>query len=334
MSYTLDVYRRNLQPTRSFLQFLSYISMFPQLVAGPIVRAAQMLPQLERRPLPTREDHILGMRWIACSYFKKMVVADTLAPLVEGAFTAPPAWAASGYWWLMMTFFAIQIYCDFSGYTDIARGLGRLMGIDIPENFRHPYSALGLRDFWGRWHISLSSWFRDYVYIPLGGSRLGPVRLHVSLWTTMLLSGLWHGAAWTFVLWGALHGLYVVLERLTQWPRRLGALPAGRYLTMLVTFGLVVLAWVLFRAQSLNQASEVARAMLSFDWSDVGLIQGVEDGLAVAAVMLLRESWVAVKPVERAALRPSALEPIWLGALIAGSVFLRGPGQEFIYFAF
>lgn len=202
MSYTIDVYRRRLKPTSNFLHFMAYLALFPQLVAGPIVRACDLLPALELWHPPSAAVRWANLRLIAIGFFKKMVIADNLAPLVDQAFESPVLQGAWAYWWVVSIMFAAQIYCDFSGYTDIARGLGGLMGYEFPENFNHPYAAIGFRDFWSRWHISLSTWFRDYVYVPLGGSRHGAVRGYVNMWITMLLSGIWHGAGWTFIVWG------------------------------------------------------------------------------------------------------------------------------------
>ena len=232
MSYTIDIYRGQLKPTKNILHFFAYLSMFPQLVAGPIVRARDILEQLKTKHIVTEQDRWDGTRLILGGYFKKVVIADNLGIVVERAFSSPDPSQSSVHWWAIAiaTAFAFQIYCDFSGYSDIARGLARWMGYRFKLNFNHPYIAVSIRDFWTRWHISLSTWFRDYVYIPLGGSRNGTFRSHLNMWITMIVSGVWHGAAWTFVIWGVLHALYLSLERLNRWPEQVAQLPLGIWL--------------------------------------------------------------------------------------------------------
>ncbi|MCS6771639.1 MAG: MBOAT family protein, partial [Kiritimatiellae bacterium] len=234
LSYTLDVYAGRIEPTRDLLAFAAYVAFFPQLVAGPIERARSLLPQfLTVRTI--RADTLLrGADLIVWGLFKKTVIADSLAPFVDAAFAlerAPLALTAAA-----TIAFGFQIYADFSGYSDIARGLARALGFELTVNFDRPYTAATLREFWRRWHISLSTWLRDYLYIPLGGSRGSAARTLRNLMTTMLLGGLWHGAAWHFVLWGGWHGLGLVLER--RFPRL-----AGRALTL----GWVFAGWFLFR---------------------------------------------------------------------------------------
>jgi len=212
MSYSIDVYRGDAQPIRSFVDFACFVSMFPQLVAGPIERAKNLLPQLQSAPKITRHDVADGLSLFVVGLFKKVALADYLALYVDPVYAAPGEHQAPAL--VLATFaFAWQIYFDFSGYTDMARGVGRMMGIRLMLNFNNPYLATGLGDFWRRWHISLSTWFRDYVYIPLGGNRKGEVRTYVNICLTMLISGLWHGAAWTFVIWGALHAVGYSLTR-------------------------------------------------------------------------------------------------------------------------
>ncbi|HLY56606.1 MAG TPA: MBOAT family protein, partial [Stellaceae bacterium] len=254
ISYVVDLYRGKLERPASFLNMLLYISFFPQLVAGPIVRAAHFLPQLATRPDP---DDIRATRaWLLIlgGLFKKVVIANYLATdLVDDVFFDPTRYGALDL--LLATYgYAAQIYCDFSAYTDIAIGVAALLGYRFPENFDQPYRALGLRDFWTRWHISLSSWLRDYLYIPLGGNEGG--RRYLNLMITMLLGGLWHGAAWNFVIWGGLHGALLVGEHLL-WPDR-KTLPSWpwwkRALGIVVTFHLVCLTWIFFRSPDLDHA--------------------------------------------------------------------------------
>ncbi len=258
LSYTIDVYRGNSRPCRNFITFALYVSYFPQLVAGPIERPARLLPQLMARRKVTRTDVDEGLMLILLGLFKKIAIADTLAPTVDLIFGSPETFS-SGTLLLAAYFFSIQIYCDFSGYTDIARGTSRLLGIDLMVNFSQPYFSRSITEFWHRWHISLSTWLRDYLYIPLGGNRHGRAKTYRNLMLTMLLGGLWHGAAWTFVVWGGLHGLYLTVERWVRErrPNNDAAPNRGPLVSlaqMAVTFHLVMLAWIFFRAQSFSVA--------------------------------------------------------------------------------
>jgi D-alanyl-lipoteichoic acid acyltransferase DltB (MBOAT superfamily) len=342
MSYTIDVYRRQLVPTRNVFHFFAYLAMFPQLVAGPIVRAADLLPQLTTARPTTEPQRWAGLKLILAGYAKKVVLADNLAPLVQGAFAAGVPSESGAFWWVIMVMFAFQIYCDFSGYSDIARGLAHWMGYDFPLNFDHPYIASSFRDFWTRWHISLSTWFRDYLYIPLGGSRGTTAASYRNLWITMVLSGIWHGAAWTMVAWSVLHAAYLSIERLTSWPRRLAALPGGRHLATSMVFALVVLAWVPFRATSMTQAIHIGGTMLNlarFDAAGVAQLIDTENWLVAVmlGVLALRQLYfhLGLDRVRWELPAPArALEPVAMAGLLWACVLLRGPGQEFIYFQF
>ncbi len=356
MSYTIDVYRGELTPTRSVLKFFAYLALFPQLVAGPIVRARDFLRQLDE-PRPVDEpSRYRGAELIVHGYFKKMVIADNLAPFVNTAFAAPAPIPSSAYWWLVMIAFAFQIYCDFSGYSDIARGLAKWMGYDFMVNFNHPYTSLSLREFWTRWHISLSSWFRDYVYIPLGGNKHGKLREAANLWATMLLSGLWHGASWNFVFWGALHAGFLSLEKLMGYPRYLAPYRAGRILLCCVVSIQVLVAWVFFRAPTLDQAVAIVGILFTFGTAPMPA-PGFE-ALILCGGMCLRELYVYLcrtrsvarpevpaKPLR--SLQPTtegvvvlprwgrqALSTLTLALAIWAILFLRGRGHEFIYFQF
>lgn len=339
MSYTIDVYRNKLTPTSNVFHFFAYLSMFPQLVAGPIVRAAELLPQLET-PRPTTEQQ----RWdgsilIVYGFFKKMVVADAVAPVVNAAFAMEDPALSAIYWWVVIFLFAFQIYCDFSGYSDIARGLAKWMGYEFPLNFDHPYISTSIREFWTRWHISLSSWFRDYVYIPIGGSRGNTFFGIRNMCLVMLISGLWHGAAWTFVIWGALHAFYLTIERLTGWPEKIRVIPGGKHLSVLIVFVLALIAWVFFRAESLPQALTIVQRM--FDWSHPGVDLAKEEialrALAPAVLLALRQVYVYLSLDSAQWSTPwmeRVMRPVSLGALLAICVFFRGPGAAFIYFEF
>ncbi len=332
MSYTFDVYRGKLKPTKNFMQFYAYLSMFPQLVAGPIVRADSMLPQLLKVTPVTMEKRWDGFQLIVRGYFKKMVIADNLAPLVMAAFGAPEINSSAMFWWGTIIAFAFQIYCDFAGYSDIARGLAHWMGYDFPDNFNHPYISTSIREFWERWHISLSSWFRDYLYIPLGGNRKGKLRTYINLWITMIVSGLWHGAAWTFVLWGGVHAFFASLERFTRWPEKIGRNTVARFVGWVFVTFQVLVAWVFFRAENIDQAWKILKVMFSFQgtWN---LGWGL-DATIFISMMILRELFAALHFDDKLKGKHPVVEMLLYAILIALIIFFRGEGSEFIYFQF
>lgn len=262
MSYAVDVYRRDIPACRNFIRFLAFVAFFPQLVAGPIERAGHLLTQIES-PRVIRLPMIREGLWlILWGLFKKVVVADNLAPIVDMAYHPTHH---SGPLVALGTFaFAFQIYCDFSGYSDIARGAARWLGFDLMLNFNLPYTATSPRDFWRRWHISLSTWLRDYLYRPLGGNRHGPTRTHRNLLLTMLLGGLWHGASWNFIAWGAWHGLGLVIHRLwTSRPHAAAsaANPLHTAAAWIATQSFVLYGWLLFRAGSLEEILRLSTAL-------------------------------------------------------------------------
>ena len=350
MSYTIDVYRGQLTPTRNVFHFFAFLSLFPQLVAGPILRASDLLPQLHHYHRPTEQERWDGLKLIAFGFFKKVVVADNLAATVNTVWGAPEVTHSAPLWWLIMLLFAYQIYCDFSGYSDIARGLGRWMGYEFMLNFDHPYIADSFADFWRRWHISLSTWFRDYVYIPLGGSRKGPWRAMANLWITMLVSGFWHGADWAFVVWGGVHAGLLSLEKITRWPERLGNL-AGRHVRVATVFVLTLITWVFFRAgsvpKSLVPEGGLARALevlgTMFDvtaWDFAPVREQIWDtAYCVVGIMMIRQLFLHLRLNQvRWDLRaptPSRLaEQVAVAVVLVCCVFLRGQGHAFIYFQF
>jgi D-alanyl-lipoteichoic acid acyltransferase DltB (MBOAT superfamily) len=265
MSYVIDVYRGELKPHQSYLRYLLFVAFFPHLVAGPIVRPRDLLPQFERRPSLTRAMGGEALFLVALGLVKKLVISDQLAQnLVDRVFERPENFSAlevlAGVYG-----YAVQIYCDFSGYTDIAIGSALLLGVRFPKNFDSPYKAQNLADFWRRWHISLSTWLRDYLYIPLGGNRGGPWGTYRNLMITMVLGGLWHGASWTFVFWGFLHGLGLGVTR--AWERTRGKRegtkgnPVAAALGTLLTFHYVCLAWIFFRAPTFKQATLILKQL-------------------------------------------------------------------------
>jgi D-alanyl-lipoteichoic acid acyltransferase DltB (MBOAT superfamily) len=272
MSYTIDLYRKEVDVERSLLKFSVFVSFFPQLVAGPIVRARDFLPQLQSDRIVEWENLRRGINLMLWGFVLKVLMADNLAVTVDRAFQDPTA--VSGLYLLIgVVFYAFQIYGDFAGYSLIAIGLARVMGFRFNVNFNRPYLATSFSDFWQRWHISLSSWLRDYLYIPLGGNRKGATRTKINLMLTMLLGGLWHGAAWTFVAWGALHGAYLILQRVVS-TQVAGFLPNSlcRFIGWLSVFGGVLLAWVFFRAQGFGEAFLVIEKIITFDRFELGTI--------------------------------------------------------------
>lgn len=266
LSYTIDVYRRKIPAERNWNRLAFLVTFFPHLIAGPIVRAGQFFPQTLRAARLTREELEYSVFRIGRGFVKKVVFADGIAPLANAAFDHPGA-CGTAHVWLGVYAFAFQIFFDFSGYTDIALGSAKLLGFQLPENFSHPYAATSLTDFWRRWHITLSSWLRDYLYIPLGGNRMKTRwGVYRNLMITMLLGGLWHGAAWTFVFWGGLHGICLSVERALGIGRRSEAKPGRAWaqaLRALLVFHLLLFSWIPFRSRSVAQMREVFAALFS-----------------------------------------------------------------------
>jgi alginate O-acetyltransferase complex protein AlgI len=268
LSYTIDVYRGRLEPCRNLFDFALFVAFFPQLISGPIVRASVFLPQLQTNVRLNGYDAFLGFRQFTIGLFKKVFIADHIALFVDYVFDNAGAFSAVSTW-LAVLAYGLQIYCDFSGYSDMAIGTARVLGYHLPTNFRAPYLAASVTEFWHRWHISLSTWLRDYLYISLGGNRKGRARTYVNLMLTMVLGGLWHGAAWTFVTWGTLHGVALVFEKWLM--ARRGSAAAGaavwgsRAVGWCVTMLIVFTAWVFFRAASFHQAFLMLRQM--YGWA-------------------------------------------------------------------
>lgn len=338
MSYTIDIYRGRLKPTRNILHFFSYLALFPQLVAGPIVRARDLLPQLKRVRVVSKQENWNGFYLILVGYFKKVVLADNIAPLVNSAFNDVGAHQSSLYWWVVMFGFAFQIYFDFSGYSDIARGLAKWMGLHFRLNFNHPYVSTSIREFWTRWHISLSTWFRDYVYIPLGGSRKGKFRSHLNMWITMIVSGFWHGAAWNFVIWGALHAFYNSFERVFKYEKALKTIRFGKEISWILVLVQVIIAWVFFRAETFTDAIHVIKNMLLIN-TDMDIIRdGVfNNALIFIIVGLSIEVFFYFNLKSKLAFRgrnKEYFQYFQFVLMIIAIILFRGKGQEFIYFQF
>jgi alginate O-acetyltransferase complex protein AlgI len=330
ISYTVDVYRR-LIPPASTLDVAIYLSFFPHLVAGPIVRAREFLPQLASPRDPNRVAVGAGVMLIGVGLVKKVVLADFLArAIVDPVFGVPQQYFGPDV--LMASYaYAGQIYCDFSGYTDIAIGLALLMGYVFPQNFDRPYRSLGFREFWRRWHMTLSRFLRDFLYIPLGGNRGGRARTYRNLMITMVLGGLWHGAAWTFVLWGAFHGLGLCLEHaLGRWWERVPV-----WLRWLVTFHLIVFGWILFRSQGLDVVGEFLSRL--FTWGAPTLWTAP---VLVAIAVVIGFQLLPPRPLDSLRLRLERVPPVALGVSLAVLILFVAatvPSQgvpPFIYFRF
>jgi len=342
LSYTFDVYRGVMKPWHSFLDYAMYVTFFPQLVAGPIVRAKEFLPQCSEPRRADRDQLAWGLSLFILGLFSKMVIADRfMAPVVETVYDGlgTPGFVEA---WLGTFAFSAQIFCDFSGYSTCAIGVALCLGFHLPTNFRFPYAATGFSDFWRRWHISLSSWLRDYLYIPIGGNRGGTLRTYANLGSTMLLGGLWHGAAWTFVVWGTLHGVYLSLERICREKipaSRLWEGQVAKFFVAQATFIIVSFTWVFFRANTLRQAFELTKAMSvgPFRSSDINF--GTVDIVAVPVVTitLLFSHWIMRdRDLEEVAIYC----PVWicvlgLGAMLFAIVLsISEVDHAFIYFQF
>jgi alginate O-acetyltransferase complex protein AlgI len=330
ISYVVDVKRRYVEPA-STIDVALYLSFFPHLVAGPIVRAREFLPQLQSPRDPNKVAVGSGLALIGLGLVKKVVIADYLArTIVDPVFAVPESYGAPDVWMAAYAYTA-QIYCDFSGYTDIAIGLALLMGYVFPQNFLSPYRSLGFRDFWRRWHMTLSRFLRDFLYIPLGGNRKGKWKTYRNLFLTMLLGGLWHGAAWTFVLWGAFHGAGLTLEHAfaSKWER------VWKWLRWVITFHLVVFGWILFRAQSLDQAGSFIGRLFA-----PGSATLWSAPVIVAVVVVIGAQLLPAKGVEDFQIRIERLRPVVIAVGLAILILYVGatvPSQgvaPFIYFRF
>lgn len=338
MSYTIDVYRRSVEPQKSLLKLALYISLFPQLIAGPIVRYIDVEKQLTYREC-TAEKTARGMIRFSMGLAKKVIVSNTVAAICDGIFGSTntvPAFTA----WVGVICYALQIYFDFSGYSDMAIGMGHMLGFDFLENFNYPYVSCSVQEFWRRWHISLSSWFRDYLYIPLGGNRRGKVRTYINLIIVFACTGLWHGASFSFIVWGLWHGLFLVIERL-GFKKALDKLP--KFIGWIYTMLVVLVGWVFFRADTLSAAMKYLGEMFSFSG-------GVANGMAqfdnlsfiitAIALVLCTPVYQLVKgKLEKTEVGKKAAFVIGAvlatGLFILSVIFLTGSGYNpFIYFRF
>ena len=345
LSYTLDVYRKKAKPWHSLLDYSLYVTFFPQLVAGPIVRAVDFLPQCVQPKIASNKQLGWGMVLLVVGLFNKMVIADLfLSPVAEAVFDSNLQCGMVQAWAGVLAF-SSQIFCDFAGYSTCAIGVALCLGFALPDNFRYPYAAVGFSDFWRRWHISLSTWLRDYLYIPLGGNRKGKHRTHVNLMATMLIGGLWHGSSWLFVIWGGLHGLYLLAERLISKSRiaRLALWDsyAAKLCLAMTTYVFVCVAWVFFRATTLSRASDILISLFDFRTLTIHHESFInrQDYYCVLLItfVVLAIHW---------SLRDTSLEkafariPLWIkSAMLALMIYcimtaFGGEDRAFIYFQF
>jgi alginate O-acetyltransferase complex protein AlgI len=337
MSYTIDMYKRDGEPAKTFLDFALYVTFFPQLVAGPIVRAKDLVSQFYEEKKATANQFIWGLFLLSIGLFQKVVLADTLlSDNSDSVFNSKSplhfldAWAGT-------LAFSGQIFFDFAGYSTCAIGLALMLGFYMTENFKYPYASLGFSDFWTRWHITLSSWLRDYVYIPMGGNRHGILKTYAFLMITMLIGGLWHGAAWTFIVWGGLHGAYLILERLQRQYLPFKITAKNGIFLALTTYGCVNFTWVFFRAKDFHSAWNMIKSMLFLN-PDGEKVLGTFDIIKVfilIGIMLLSHWFMRNTSMKEVSEKTS---PWILGVVWAVMIFLiaiaQGSGEQFIYFQF
>ena len=354
LSYVIDLYRGNITAEKNFLYYALFVTFFPQLVAGPIERPENLLPQLKAPHKFSKDNFVTGSAIMLIGYFKKIAVADMIAPFVNSVFN--DAGNATGITVILAScLFAVQIYCDFSGYTDIAIGCARIMDIKLMQNFNLPYCSKSIKEFWSRWQISLSSWFKDYLYIPLGGNRCSKLRNMLNIMIVFTVSGLWHGANMTFVLWGALHGFYQIIGRITLKVRnglvkKIGLSedsPAVKAWRTLVTFILVTFAWIFFRANSISDLGVLLSKLASpGSVSDISRIMGLSASSVIIialAIILLRMfdrrmnpdgSFEALNSRSISFTTSEALNIIWAVLAAWFILYSKGTLSTFIYFQF
>lgn len=337
LSYCIDVYRRQFEPVHNLRDYLLYVAFFPQLVAGPIVRWTEMREQIEQPRHMGMATTGMGLALMVVGLFEKVVLADAVFGPVADAYFNEGTVSGGDQAWVGALAFSGQIFCDFAGYTTCALGAALVLGFRLPINFLNPYAALGFSDFWRRWHISLSTWLRDYVYIGLGGNRRGRWFTYRNLMLTMLLGGLWHGAAWTFVVWGGIHGALLVCERLlTRWHFQPGLL--GRALGRLATFAVIVVTWVWFRSPDMTSAWQTTSQMLAVhQWGGAGvMLSGAQKLVLLTMGLLVAGQWAFDRRTlpEVLARIPAPLLGLLLGGLLALIVLTPGESNAFIYFQF
>ena len=332
LAYVIDVYKGETKAERNFWAYAAFISFFPQLVAGPIERTNNLLPQIKAHHKFDYSQAVYGVKLMVWGFFKKLCIADVLAVYVDKVFEKVYDFSSFSLL-LAVGFFTMQIYCDFSGYSDIARGCSKMLGINLMENFKCPYLSGSIHEFWSRWHISLSTWFRDYVYIPLGGNRCGKFRHNVNLMITFIVSGLWHGANWTFVVWGAVHGIAQVVEN------ALSLRKAGGALRIAGTFAFVMLAWVFFRAESLGEAFYVLGHMFGgTEGAKLGMNRTAKIAALIPLLILFVNECISLKSDVIDFLSRRGFAVRWLAYIALGLMVIffspKDIATEFVYFQF
>lgn len=342
LTYSVDVYRKVHAPLRRLTDYAMYILMFPQLIAGPIVRFNEIADQIEnRRAFETVDAKLLGFFRFVVGLSKKVLIANVLGEQVDKIFAMQPGDISTPVAWIGIVAYSFQIYYDFSGYSDMAIGIGRMIGFRFPENFNNPYISQNITEFWRRWHITLGRWMRDYLYIPLGGSRVSAQKLYLNLWVVFLISGLWHGAAWNFVVWGAFHGFFLIADRMFLIKL---VKPMGKYPNILITYFITLIGWVLFRAETLEFAFAFIGRMFAFDgtttnlWFDAEfrtmMIAGALFGF-IAAFGKIESWWMQVveKPKKTLVITLMIIAAVMFTIICIGSI-TSSSFNPFIYFRF
>ena len=337
MSYTIDMYYKKIEPARTFLDFALYVTFFPQLVAGPIVRAKDLITQFYEEKRATTNQFIWGLFLLTIGLFQKVVLADILLSGTSDYIFSSKKILHSLDAWTGTLAFSGQIFFDFAGYSTCAIGIALMLGIILPDNFRYPYASIGFSDLWRRWHISLSTWLRDYLYIPLGGNRHGITRMYVALTLTMLLGGLWHGAAWTFVIWGGLHGLYLVVERFFKNKIHIKINTWNGILFALLTYTCVNITWVFFRAREFATAKNMLASMFFMNDGGEKILQSFDiiKVLTVISLLFICHWVMRNTSMKEVSLKTSPwVFGIFWSLLILLIVIAQGSGEQFIYFQF
>lgn len=338
LSYTIDIYRKQFKPTNNVVSFFTYIAFFPQLVAGPIERASNLIPQIEKKRVFRKEWFNEGIIQILVGLFRKIVIADSIGPYVDTIYGDVGLYNSTTI--ILATFlYAFQIYYDFAGYSDIAIGTAKLLGFRFNQNFNLPYFSKSLTEFWRKWHMSLSFWLRDYLYISLGGNRKGITITYRNLMLTMLLGGLWHGASWSFIIWGGIHGAVLSIEKYLKSSTHTAKLKVFGFLGYPITFAIVLFSWIFFRAQSLNSATLAIKKILQFDFSSpfIGNINTVANSIIVLSIGILFDLYIFNKKIdlENFGAKFSIIKIAIIASIIIVLINLfYSTSNNFIYFQF
>jgi alginate O-acetyltransferase complex protein AlgI len=337
MSYTIDIYKRKIKPANTFLDFALYVTFFPQLVAGPIVRAKDLITQFYEEKRANFNQFAWGTFLLTIGLFQKIVLADILLADTSNKVFGSKSILHGLDAWTGTLAFSGQIFFDFAGYSTCAIGIALMLGIVLPDNFKYPYASIGFSDFWRRWHITLSTWLRDYIYIPIGGNRHGITRMYAALIITMLLGGLWHGAAWTFVIWGALHGLYLIIERMLKSKIQIKLNTLNELFLALLTYIMVNFTWVFFRAREFSTAKNMITSMLFMNSEGEKIVETFDVIKVFSLILIL---FICHWIMRKTSMKDVSLKvkPWVLGVFWAVMLFLivisQGSGEQFIYFQF